>query len=73
MVIDCSLQLQIADMNNMVAAFVRMTRMAVQLQSQTSQARHSAVAKQQGQKLYMELTRLNSAAGVAVSPSTCTA
>ncbi len=53
--------------------FVRMTRMAVQLQSQTSQARHSAVVKQQGQKLCVELTGLKSTAGVAVSPSTCTA
>ena len=51
---------------------VYMTWMTVQLQSQTSQARQSAYVKQQGQ-LCMELTRLESTAGVAVSPSTCTA
>ncbi len=52
--------------------FVCMACIVVQLQSQTSQARQSAVVKQQGQ-LCMELTRLESTAGVAVSPSTCAA
>ena len=51
---------------------VYMICMTVQLQSQLHQASQCAVVKQHGQ-LGMELTRLQSTAGVAVSPSTCTA